>query len=412
MYGWEGGDVTFPGFEAGDYTLEKFSERSADNNFLDGKYHLSPNIDVEKVINHFNQNQAGYELDVEGKQIAQALESYTANEDVYAGYVMTKLQFARLMLLGGVRLENTRVKYQSSEVIYDFEGNLDEIRPIEGSTQYTFVLPQLHAKYEINDQANLRVAVTRSYARPNFQDIVPSQEIDLNAREGSIGNPDLKPVGAWNVDLLGERYFGSVGILSGGVFYKRLSDFIFNQRFETDQYPPADGTTLELTQAQNGDQANLFGFELAYQQNLSFLPGFLKGVSVYANYTFTHSKARIQNREDNTATESIRLPGQARHVGNLSLGYEIGRVNFRISSNFNGEYLSELGGDAAEDLYVKDRMQLDATAAVAINSKIRFFAEFLNITNQPFEVYRGESTRYIQREFYSWWTRVGLKIDF
>jgi hypothetical protein len=61
---------------------------------------------------------------------------------------------------------------------------------------------------------------------------------------------------------------------------------------------------------------------------------------------------------------------------------------------------------------VKDRMQLDATATFTIAPKFRFFAEFLNITNQPFEVYQGEEDRYIQREFYSWWTRVGVKFDF
>jgi outer membrane receptor protein involved in Fe transport len=105
------------------------------------------------------------------------------------------------------------------------------------------------------------------------------------------------------------------------------------------------------------------------------------------------------------------LPGQAKHMGNLSLAYDLKRFNVRLSSNFNGEYLSELGGDASEDLFVKDRVQLDASATFTINSKLRFFAEFLNITNQPFEVYQGSKERYIQREFYSWWTRVGLKFD-
>ncbi len=412
VYGWAGGDVSFPGFEEGDYTLEKFDGGPA-GKFLNGNYLIRPNVDVDKVINHFNNNRNSYELDVDGKLATEAVEAYEAKEDVYAGYAMSKIQMNKLMILGGVRYENTRVSYKSQEVFYDFEGDLEDIENVEGSTNYFFILPQLHARYQVNENTNLRFAATRSYARPNFEDIVPAQEIDLNSREGTVGNPELKPVGASNIDFMAERYFGTVGILSGGVFYKRLNDFIFNRRFEVSQYKGRNfGTPINLTQSQNGESANLLGFEIAYQQNLTFLPTALKGLSVYANYTFTNSQATIQNREDAAEAEEIRLPGQAKHVGNFSLGYEIGRFSARLSSNFNGEYLTELGDDASEDFYVRNRIQLDASISAAITPKLRIFGEFLNITNQPFEVYQGEKDQYVQREFYSWWTRVGLKFDF
>lgn len=411
VFGWNGGDVSFPGFETGDYTLEKFAGGLVDNDFFSGRYTLRANADPSKVISHFNANQYGYELDVTDKQTAEALEAYTATEDVYAGYLMAKLQFQKLMLLGGMRYELTKVDYRSSEVIYNFEDELDAIVPIQGSTDYGFFLPQLHAKYAIDNNTNVRLALTRTYARPNFQDIIPSQEIEFSARQGTIGNPDLKPVDASNVDLMVEHYFGNVGIISGGFFYKNLDDFIFNRRFESSNYPGAEGVDLTLTQAQNGERADLVGFEVAYQQNLTFLPGFLKGLSVYANYTYTASDARIQSRENGRGTEKIRLPGQATSVGNYSLAYDYKRVNFRIASNFNGEYLSEVGGDASEDLFVKRRVQLDATATVAVTQRLRLFAEFLNITNQPFEVFMGDENHYILREFYSWWSRVGLKFD-
>lgn len=411
VFGWTGGDVSFPGFEPGAYTLEKYAGGTVDNNFLQGKYLLSASADDNKVIQHFNANPSGYELDVEGKQSAEAVEAYTATEDVYAGYLMGKIQFAKLMVLGGLRFEHTQVGYSSHEVIYDFEGNLQDIVPVSGESDYSFLLPQLHLKYQLTSNTNLRLAATRTYARPNFQDIVPAQEIELSAREGSVGNPELEPVGAANLDFMAERYFGNVGILSGGVFYKRLNNFIFNRRFETDAYPGAEGIDMTLTQARNGEDADLVGFEVAYQQNLTFLPGLLKGLSVYANYTYTASNARIQSREDVSTTEDIRLPGQARHVGNFSLAYDLKKFNIRLSSNFNGEYMSEVGGDKSEDLFVKNRMQLDASASYGITSKLRVFTEFLNITNQPFEVYQGEKEHYIQREFYSWWSRFGIKFD-
>jgi len=391
-----------------DLTLDQYAFSSIGDNFLGGRYTLRPNADNEKFVkDFFNPDRQNFELDVEGKLITEAVEAYTATEDVYAGYIMTKLQWNKLMLLGGVRYENTKVKYNSSYVI-----NESDIIPASGGTDYGFLLPQVHARYQINENTNLRAALTRSYARPNFSDIVPAQEININENEGTIGNPELKPVTATNIDILAERYFGSVGVLSGGLFFKKLDDFIFSRRFESSVYPGSEGVPIIINQSQNGESADLLGFEIAYQQNLSFLPGAFKGLSIYTNYTFTSSQARIQSREDSSGEEEIRLPGQAKHVGNFSLGYDLGRFNFRVSANFNGEYITELGEDASEDLYVKDRLQLDATATVAINPKFRFFAEFLNITNQPFEVYQGVEDRYVQREFYSWWTRVGLKFDF
>jgi TonB-dependent receptor len=389
-----------------DLTLDQYAGGTVDDNFLDGRYKLSANADPEKFVKFFNANRNDFELSIEDKLATEAAESFTAKEDVYAGYIMSKLQLSKLMILGGLRYEHTSVDYTSYNVI-----NESEIIPEEGGTDYSFLLPQLHIRYNVTDNMNLRAAVTRSYARPNFSDIIPAQEININEGEGTIGNAKLKPVAATNVDILTEKYFGSVGILSGGIFYKRLTDFIFNRRFESDQYPGSEGQVIDITQARNGESASLFGFEVAYQQNLTFLPGALKGLSIYANYTLTTSNAKIQSRDDNTNEEEIRLPGQSKHVGNISLGYDLGRFNFRVAANFNGEYISEIGGSADEDLYVKDRVQLDATTTFTISPKLRFFAEFLNITNQPFQVYQGEENRYIQREFYSWWTRAGLKLD-
>lgn len=391
---------------ANDLTLDRYTGGKYNKNFMDNRYNLAQGADSESFIRHFNANRQDFELSIDDKLATEAAEAYSASEDVYAGYAMTRIQRGKLMLLGGFRYEYTDVSYTSYNVI-----NESEIIPEKGGRNYGFLLPQFHARYKVTDDFNLRAAVTRTYARPNFSDIIPAQEINLNDREGTIGNAQLKPVSATNIDIMVEKYFGSVGILSGGAFYKRLGDFIFSRRFESATYPGSQGESIRLTQAQNGENADLLGFELAYQQNLTFLPGVLKGFSVYANYTLTSSKARIQSRENANEEEEIRLPGQSRNVGNLALGYDLGRFNVRLAANFNGEYISEIGGDASEDLYVKNRVQLDATATFTITPRIRIFTEFLNLTNQPFEVYQGEKSRYIQREFYSWWTRAGVKFD-
>jgi len=110
--------------------------------------------------------------------------------------------------------------------------------------------------------------------------------------------------------------------------------------------------------------------------------------------------------------ETIDLPGQASHVGNFSLSYDIGGFNTRLSANYHGSYINELGEEPAEDEIVNERLQIDWTASYRIKRNFNVFAEFLNINDAPFELAQGNENNIIQREFYSWWSRVGLKVNF
>jgi outer membrane receptor protein involved in Fe transport len=137
---------------------------------------------------------------------------------------------------------------------------------------------------------------------------------------------------------------------------------------------------------------------------------------VLFNYTYTKSAATFQSREadeDNpNLNETIVLPGSTTHMGNIALAYDKQKLSLRLAMNYNGAYLSEIGDVSENDLYVKARLQLDVTASYTINKHFRVFVEGLNLTNQPFETYMGDQTRITQREFYSWWTRAGIKFKF
>lgn len=399
-------------------TLDAFEESAIKEEFLDGQYDLGNPLNINELITYFNANPNEFELQVEDKAIDEALESFEAEEDVLAAYLMAKQQFKKLMVIAGLRFEQTKVSYTSQDVIIGPTGDLEQIRSVSGDNDYTFILPQFQLRYALNDFTNVRASATYSYARPNFSEIIPAQEINREDNVASVGNPNLKPVSALNLDFMLEHYFGNVGVISAGVFHKQLDDFIYRRVIFNTNYPLAGtpiATGIDVTQSQNGNDADLTGFELNIQRNLSFLPGALKYFSVYANYTYTSSNATIQSREaSNTnpnSVETIRLPGQATHVGNVSLAFERKKVSLRAALNFNGEYLSEVGGVPAEDLYVSNRMQLDLSGSYTIHPKIRVFAEVLNVTNQPFETYQGNSDTYVQREFYSWWSRVGVKFN-
>lgn len=399
-------------------TLDAFDEENEKKKFLDGNYTLGRPLNVTSFIRYFNANPAEFEASLEDKAIDEALEAYDAKEDVIAAFLMARQQFKKLTVVAGLRYERTKVSYNSKDVVIDGAGDLQEIVPVSGSSNYDYLLPQANVRYQLSRFTNLRAAATFSYARPNFSEIIPAQEINREDEIATAGNAALKPVSAFNLDLLAEHYFGNVGVLSGGFFYKRLNDFIYRRVLFNSPYP-LTGTpyinSIDVIQAQNGNTANVTGFEVAFQNNLSFLPGALKYFSLYLNYTYAHSAATLQSRSadaaDPNATEKLRLPGQATHVGNLSLAFERKKFNARVSFNFNGEYLSEVGGTKEEDIFVKDRVQVDFSAGYAFNKHWRLFAEVLNITNQPFERYMDTKDQLIQREYYRQWGRFGVKFD-
>lgn len=403
-FSWEGGD---------DLTLDQFEGGLLDEDFLDGQYELAANVDPDRFFEFFNANRGGFELSVEDKLADEAVESFTTREDVYAGYLMTDLQLGKLQVITGVRYEFTDVNYTFNTLFFDVEGDLSDIQPDSGATTYGFVLPSLNLRYALTPNTNLRAAVSTSYARPNFGAVVPSQEVEIGDGEGTVGNPELTPVSSLNLDLLGEHYFSNVGIISGGVFYKQLQNFIYTRRFRANSFNGVDfGRELELFQFQNGESATLLGAEVNYQQNLSFLPGVLSGLALYFNYTFTTSTADIENREGE-GMETINLPGQAPHVLNASLAYQYKGFNARISYNYHAAYVNELGGDASEDVFIDARGQWDFNTYYTFwDNRLSVFAEFTNLTNAAFQQSVGEPGNFIQREFYSWWSRVGIKFQF
>jgi TonB-dependent receptor len=109
--------------------LSNFEGGLLDNNFLGGAYTLSPFADMGQFVQYFNNNPAQFELQAEDKAIDEAVEAFTATENVYAAYAMARQQLKKLTILGGVRYERTTVNYNSFDVLIAPDGDLDEIIP-------------------------------------------------------------------------------------------------------------------------------------------------------------------------------------------------------------------------------------------------------------------------------------------
>lgn len=348
-------------------------------------------------------------------------KNYNANEEIYAGYVRWDQDFSEnFSMIAGLRLENTQMKYTGNIIL-----NEDIlVGSQENKNNYTNLLPSITLKYNFNKNMNLRAAYTTAIARPDYYKLAPYFSEIVSDNFIDAGNTSLKASYANNFDVMYEYYFKSVGLISVGGFYKKINNFIYGYK-DLDytyaefaaQYPnltnpidPTDTAThWTYSQARNGESVNVYGFEVSLQRQLDFLPGFLSHFGLYANYTYTHSKAvGIDGRDG----ENLMLPGTAPNMFNVSLSWENPKFMARLSLNHTGSYLDAVGGDYFDDSYYDKQTFLDANVSYAIKPWMRLFVDATNLTNQPLRYYQGISSRTMQMEYYKPRFTAGLKFDF
>jgi TonB-dependent receptor len=390
--------------------MDQFVWDKQTSDFLDGHYNYGPQPDPDKMWDFFsryrnNPDSLRGSLNIWDSQG----QSYNAKEHIYAGYAMATVNWDQMMVLLGGRFEGTKNDYNGTVLIFDDSGDLSSATDTTGERSKSDFLPMIHFKYQLARMSNLRLAVTKTLARPNYFDLVPYLSIDPDSPELRQGNPDLKNTTAWNFDIMGEHYFSGIGVVSGGFFYKQLDNIIFELRSKIDNpTSPYDG--WDFRGPVNGGKATLTGLELNWQQQLNFLPGFWAGFGIYANYTKIWAKSDLikETREGVDA-----LPGQAGNVGNLALSYEWSGLSLRASMMFQDKYLIEVAGDpdGQSDQWRDSHLQFDLSGSYQIIPELDVFAEFVNVSNTPKVEYIGVSSRPILQEYYSWWMRAGVRLS-
>jgi TonB-dependent receptor len=336
-------------------------------------------------------------------------DNFEVKEDVWAGYVMANQKLTdKLGVLFGLRIENTNITATGNQI----EEEENVLGTITEESSYTNILPGVHFKYDVTERTVLRFAWTNTLARPNYIDLTPTIDVILSDGEIFQGNPNLNPTTSMNFDLMAEQYYDNVGIISGGVFYKNIKDFVYTFIRLTSDDTFGPGTTgFELTQPQNGDNASIFGAEFSFQRQLDFLPGFARNFSIYANYTYLTSNANGIRNADGDEREDLGLPNTAPNMFNGSLGYAAKRFSSRLSANFSDAYIDEIGGRAFEDRYYDQQFFLDFNVTYAVGKNFTLYADLNNITNQPLRYYQGVRSRTQQMEYYNRRLTFGLKYD-
>ncbi len=297
-------------------------------------------------------------------------------EENMAAYVQGRLDFGKLEIIGGARVNRTKLR--GDNLIFptyigpilpengggfglDFNFQNAFTALVSQETTVTDVLPRILFNYRQTDNLIFRGGYFLSVARPQIgqlstQTRITFVNIPTPGPEGvkpilqiNTGNPNLEPATTHNFDLSVEYYDNRIGLLKLSGFYKRIDNLLqanvtngavnlanvalpehpyFQGPPYFDPANPGDYFITGTSPANSEHTASIRGIEAHVERQFTFLPGIWNGLGVYANYTFTESSraelyswAGAPDGEGLYEFFSVPFMQQPRHSGTAALTY-------------------------------------------------------------------------------------------
>lgn len=399
-----------------DDRLGQFTDPDYRYAMVDGAYPARPFQSTRRMVDHLHANPGLWQEDV-AYRVQQTLTGRRSlEEDVLAAYLMGTVNLGRLSVLAGLRMESTEVSGTGAVVSLTAEerarraawqGPLTEAEIVRRNTaeyggrrtvekDYRNVFPGVHLKYEPRDRLIFRASYSSGIGRPGFTAITPNDTVFEDTRIVQASNPGLKPQYADNFDAMVEYYLKPSGVLSFGVFMKDIKDFIYNSA-GTIIPPGADNgfngeyEGYELRTQANGGFAEIKGIEANYQQSLRFLPGWLQGFGVFANYT------RLWTEGDYGDLGNVQRTGELAgfkpRAANAGISYIRGKLNLRAIYNYNGRMLSVTNARDNLKQYRLPEERVDLKLKYIISERLDVYLDVYNVFNSKYALEYGVFNR-------------------
>jgi iron complex outermembrane receptor protein len=426
-------DVEVPLDNMGVINSVKLGYRYADHNTTSRKFDFLQSDSFNPVISTSGLGQGTFDVGYDDLQMKRfdvgALKDWAKSsiigekedlgayseiqEDNSAAYIMASYSGENYRGNFGVRYIKT-----DAESVYFINDQRNST-----SASYSEYLPSFNLAYDVEEDIILRFAAARTAARPQYNDMYvnPSptgtNDDTPNNQHWIIGNVGLKPFISDQYDLGIEWYFDESSILSAGIFYKDVKNFVAiditeNVPATEIPFPIRDdeavfGWTVE--QKTNGKKATIKGLEVQYQQD------FANGFGTMINYTYTDTSTS----KDTFSDQNPYLSDSSKNTYNLTGFYENDDMSVRLSYNYRSAYMLRESGAYGNRLH-KGFGSLDASAVYHYNEHIDFKLDVVNLLgddskqegNNQFQTNRSGFTDGFPLYQYQMATRVNLGVSF
>lgn len=385
-------------------------------------YHLPWLLDLHSARDWYHGLNPLFDYNLDAWASSET-NNFSAHEFTFATYGMGTIDIGSFRFLGGARVEHTDTRYDGRSGSIGESGRFLGANDTSAVNNYTNIFPNAQVVYKVGNRSNVRLAYSRSIGRPNFTQLSPYTMTYYDQETISTGNPELRPMLSHNVDMLFEHYFMNVGQFTIGLYYKALRDFVYRSH-EILGPGGVDGQGLysgwDMYTNKNGEQGLAYGFEMSWQQNLSFLPGFLSYLGTYANYSYTNSEAEVSGRRDDPPPIQRQRP----HVVNAGLDYSRGGFSGQISYHWGAPSIASYGNQRRVpqidphirvwfDRYTDAANDVSLTLRYRLTSHFRLWADASNLFNHRSISYNYDRDYYPARaELRGRTVNMGIRYSF
>lgn len=376
----------------------------------------------------------------------QLTNDYEYEEDYYATYAMSKLNFLDFMVIGGARYERVNSDYFAYNARDQRNAQAQVMYDTTSTKSNEFLLPMGQIRYSPTRWMDIRYAYTQTLARPDYHQISPKFTI-TQGNQIFTGNPDLKPARAYNHDFNITFHGNKLGLLSLGAFYKTIDGFVFTSPYQLDAAERAgvdslarytivrNGNNVVVPQSNatvfrplnNPNEATVKGIEFEFQTSFWYLPKPLSNVVFGLNYTHIQSETiypffdavpipgtRPPQVAFTDSSRTGRLVDQPNDVMNTYLGYDFKGFSARLSFLFQGNAVNYVDGRNPEsDGFTRDYFRIDFSARQKLafaNSEV--FLDIQNLNNVNTESAQRTMGGYNSIQNYGLTANLGIRVSY
>ena len=277
-------------------------------------------------------------------------KNYDANQMNISTYSSIEFKINdKIKSVIGLRAENFVQKYTGENsggtVKYDDEKVIDKLD----------IFPSTNFIYSLKENSNLRLAYSKTTARPSFKEVSIAEIYDPLSNMTFNGNINLKPSYIDNLDLRYELFGEDNELFAISGFYKSFKDPIELTYYEA---------STENFQPKNLGNAKVYGLELELRRQFSQSLGINLNASIIKSrqqYGASELSLRAKGLRDGETLGTYRnLQGQSPFLINSSLDYKNENgLRAGLFFNMQGKTLEVVGTGFSPDVYTQSFKSLN-----------------------------------------------------
>jgi iron complex outermembrane recepter protein len=349
----------------------------------------------------------------------QLIGSRAVKEQIDAGYVEGNTRWQKFRFNGGLRYERTRTVGRIWDPLPDavvraagYTANtipfvLYKYRDGERSTRYgdyNNMFLSGGVKYSITRNFIAQLSASESLLRPNYDNLAGITSINDTNQTVTVPNPNLEPELSRKTFASLQYYYEPAGMV--GVSAYRLdmeNQLTARSAISAEQAgfgdDPEYASYTFLSYLNGEGRAHTNGLSAEFNQQMTFLPGALKGLSVFGSITRT-----IADRQQ------LRLVPKSANGG---VRYRYARFHVQVRATWQASRLISQSTSAVNGwIWGRERTLVDLSGGYKLGKRLELMLSVRNIFNAPYQQYSNEPGRLQMFDVYGSLWNFGIKGTF